>query len=188
MNKDTLVSWEFVELKSVCCGFSERWVKGKPSLSLSEWPHHTSLAPVTCSHHSSRLIRHIPNTNFCHRVSCTKKRRWSQWLQAGVTVKAWLSSPCHTGAASSVTFVGKLSSLKMIRKISAEPNHQHRNQCLVVIELSHQPLHWNATSLVFYPLLLLFWVGKYNEPPWNRNCHPCDPLINQQWLLAPQVL
>ena len=65
---------------------------------------------------------------------------------------------------------------------------QHRNQCLVVIELSHQPLHWNATSLVFYPLLLLFWVGKYNEPPWNRNCHPCDPLINQQWLLAPQGL
>ena len=42
---------------------------------------------------------------------------------------------------------------------------------------------------VFYPLrLLFFYVWKYYKPPWNRNCHPCDPLINQQWLLAPQVL
>ena len=65
---------------------------------------------------------------------------------------------------------------------------QYQNQCLVVIELSHQPLHWNATSLVLYPLLLLSCVGMYNGPSWNRNCHPCDPLINQQWLLAPQVL
>ena len=186
MNKDTLVSWEFVELKSVCCGFSERWVKGKPSLSLSEWPHHTSLAPVTCSHHSSRLIRHIPNTNFCHRVSCTKKRRWSQWLQAGVTVKAWSSSPLSHWRCFQCDLCGETFEPEDDPK--NQRRAQHQNQCLVVIELSHQPLHWNATSLVFYPLLLLFWVGKYNEPPWNRNCHPCDPLINQQWLLAPQGL
>ena len=41
---------------------------------------------------------------------------------------------------------------------------------------------------VYLLLVLFFYVRKYNKPPWTRNCHPCDPLINQQWLLAPQVL
>ena len=114
-------------------------MKGKPSLSLSEWPDHTSLAPVTCSHHSSRLIRHIPNTNFCHRVSILYQEETMITMTSsrcdgeGLVVIPLSHWRCFQCDLCGETFEPE-DDLKNQRRA------QHQNQCLVVIELSHQPL------------------------------------------------